>query len=153
MELSFQVGESLIVYSCNGWFYPIKSTGINMFFLWSTNYGLEINLISVRSVMLNFVFFRKRSNFDILIAHPFYNICPEFLSVMASYRNMFKKFVCFSTSASGKTYVGTFVLKLTRFCIQGNKMWLKQSFIATSIKFYNNSKRETIWFRKCVFWL
>ena len=48
--------------------------------------------------MLNFMsFFRKRSNFGILIANPFYNICPEFPSVMASYRNMFKKFVCFST--------------------------------------------------------
>ena len=31
------------------------------------------------------------------MAHPIYNICPEFLSVMASYKNMFKRFVCFST--------------------------------------------------------
>ena len=35
----------------------LKSAGINLFFSRSTNYDLEINLISVRSVMLNFMSF------------------------------------------------------------------------------------------------
>ena len=51
--------------------FALKSAGVNIFFFAINKYDLEINLISVRSVMLNFMsFFRKRPNFDILIAHP-----------------------------------------------------------------------------------
>ena len=56
----------------------LKSAGIDLFFSQSTNYDLEKNLISVPSVMLNFVFFRKRSNFAILIAIHFITSAQNF---------------------------------------------------------------------------
>jgi len=38
---------------------------------------------------------REGFNLDTLVAHPFYNFCPKLLGVVASYEDMFERFVYF----------------------------------------------------------
>ena len=38
----------------------------------------------------HYVFMTEGFNFDILVAHPFYNFCPKLLGIVASYKDMFE---------------------------------------------------------------